>query len=296
MKYIQHCLKTLTTATAAIVMVGMPLVSKEARATSTMPPTPEVAPVQIYVPPPERRTDGICPDLLAPALNSIVESPAFARGRWGVLVEDMSSNQTLYSRSANTLFIPASNVKLLTTAAALQRFDTLSVIGSTSLGNWIRITNLDSNNGYADGLLQRLGGPRAVRESLTLLGVDPNSYRQVDGSGLSRQNQASPTAFISTLKAMRSAQGSDVFYGSLPVAGVNGTLRNRFRNTPAQGVVHAKTGTLSGVRALSGYVDNRDYGTLAFSIMANQSDQPGEALVGAIDRVVLQLTRLTRCN
>jgi serine-type D-Ala-D-Ala carboxypeptidase/endopeptidase (penicillin-binding protein 4) len=296
MKYIRRWLQSAATVATTIAVVGSPIASQTARATSTTAQPKEFAPVQIYVPPPERQVQGVCPEFLAPALNSIVESPTFARGRWGVVVEDLSSNRTLYSRNASTFFIPASNIKLLTTAAALQRFDSLSPIGSTSLSNWVRITNLDSNNGYADNLLRRLGGPQMVQEMLTPLGVDPQSYRQVDGSGLSRQNQATPAAFISTLKAMRLADGSDVFYSSLPTAGVSGTLRNRFRNSSAQGIVHAKTGTLSGVRALSGYVNHPNYGMLAFSVMANQSNLSGDALVSGIDRIVLQLTQVTPCN
>ncbi len=86
-----------------------------------------------------------------------------------------------------------------------------------------------------------------------------------------------------------------VYRASLPVAGISGTLRNRFRDSAAQGIVQAKTGTMSGVVALSGYLDAPDYEPLVFSIVVNQSDQPAATLRQASDEIVLLLTRLRRC-
>jgi D-alanyl-D-alanine carboxypeptidase/D-alanyl-D-alanine-endopeptidase (penicillin-binding protein 4) len=135
-----------------------------------------------------------------------------------------------------------------------------------------------------------------VKQTLASLGVDPNGFRQVDGSGLSRQNVATPQALIATLKAMMYAKGNDLFYRSLPVAGVNGTLRNRLRLPETQGRIRAKTGTLRGVRSLSGYLDHPYYGKILFSIMVNQPSQSGQVLVGAIDEIALRLAQLTPCQ
>ena len=85
------------------------------------------------------------------------------------------------------------------------------------------------------------------------------------------------------------------YRASLSVAGVSGTLQNRFRNTPAQGIVQAKTGTLSGVSALSGYLNSPNVPPLVFSILVNQSEQPGSVLHQAIDEIVLLLARLKAC-
>jgi len=82
---------------------------------------------------------------------------------------------------------------------------------------------------------------------------------------------------------------------SLAVAGVEGTLRQRFQNTPAQGRVYAKTGTMTGVSALSGYVDVPDYQPLVFSIMVNQSNQSVSTIREAIDEIVVLLARLRSC-
>lgn len=289
MKKLSRWLASLTLLTATMLAAAPPLTPSASAASNKQENS-----IPIYVPPPERQAAGICPAFLEPAISSVIDSPSFAKGNWGILVESLDGT-TLYSRNADRHLIPASNIKLLTTAAALQRLDPQTSIRSTSLREWINVTNLRSNNNYADVLLRYVGGPQAVKSALAQLGVNPNAFRQVDGSGLSRRNSATPSALVDTLKAMSAARGTEVWYGSLPVAGVSGTLRNRLRNTPAQGKVHAKTGTLRGVRALSGYIDHPDYGVLAFSILVNQPNQSGQALVGAIDTIVLRLTQLTPC-
>jgi D-alanyl-D-alanine carboxypeptidase/D-alanyl-D-alanine-endopeptidase (penicillin-binding protein 4) len=130
---------------------------------------------------------------------------------------------------------------------------------------------------------------------LTPLGVDPNTYIQADGSGLSRENRVQPSTFVTLLAAMQAREEGDIFYESLAIAGVSGTLRNRFRNTPVQGRLHAKTGTLNGVRALSGYLETDGYGTVIFSIVVNQPGQSGSVMLTAIDEMILQLSQLETC-
>jgi D-alanyl-D-alanine carboxypeptidase/D-alanyl-D-alanine-endopeptidase (penicillin-binding protein 4) len=134
-----------------------------------------------------------------------------------------------------------------------------------------------------------------VQDTLSAFGIDPYSFRQVDGSGLSRYNMVQPTTMVEVLRMMRLADGQDLFYDSLPVAGVSGTLRRRFIGTPAQGRVRAKTGTLRGVRALSGYMDTPSGESVIFSILVNQPGQSGAVMIDAIDQIVLELTRLQPC-
>lgn len=88
---------------------------------------------------------------------------------------------------------------------------------------------------------------------------------------------------------------SGVYRASLPVAGVSGTLQNRFQNTSAQGLVQAKTGTMSGVVALSGYLNPTSYEPLIFSIVVNQSDLSAATIRQAIDEIVVTLARLQQC-
>jgi D-alanyl-D-alanine carboxypeptidase/D-alanyl-D-alanine-endopeptidase (penicillin-binding protein 4) len=128
------------------------------------------------------------------------------------------------------------------------------------------------------------------------LGVDPESYVIVDGSGLSRHNLVSPEAIAQTLQLMAQTSQARVYRDSLPVAGVSGTLKNRFRNTAAQGNIQAKTGGMTGVSALSGYLNIPGYQPLVFSIIVNQSDQSFATLRQAIDEIVLLLTRLRACS
>lgn len=253
--------------------------------------------IPIHVPPPESSVSrGICENFADPAIGSVIDRAAFSGGKWGVVVQSLANGKTLYSHNPNSYLIPASNVKILTTAAALYKLSPNTSIRSKSLQQWIQETNQRSNNRYADTLFRYLGGSQAIRRTLTQLGVNANGYRQYDGSGLSRRNLATPTAMVETLKAIYMADGTGVFYKSLPVAGVSGTLRNRLRSGTTQGKIHAKTGTLRGVRALSGYLEHPEYGTIVFSIMVNQSNQSGRTLLGGIDEVARRVAQLTPCS
>ena len=181
----------------------------------------------------------------------------------------------------------------------------LAKMESPPLATLLVETNQESNNLYAEVLLRSLGtgasrdstelGLKKLKETLTALGVDPQSYSLADGSGLSRQNLVSPEAIVQTLKRMAQTPQATIYRASLPTAGANGTLGRRFLNTAAQGNLQAKTGTLTGVSALSGYLDVPGYQPLVFSIMVNQSDQSPTTQRQAIDEIVLLLTRLRSC-
>jgi D-alanyl-D-alanine carboxypeptidase/D-alanyl-D-alanine-endopeptidase (penicillin-binding protein 4) len=184
----------------------------------------------------------------------------------------------------------------------------LAAVESPPLSQLLVETNQNSNNLYAEALLRTLAansntpvitstemGLSIVKETLTRLGVDPAGYVLVDGSGLSRHNLVSPEVIVQTLKAMAKSPVAAVYRGSLPVAGISGTLKDRFRETAAQGIMQGKTGTMSGVVALSGYLDVPNYEPLVLSIIVNQSDQPAAVLRQAIDEIVLLVTRLHSC-
>ena len=184
----------------------------------------------------------------------------------------------------------------------------LAAIDSPSLGSLVAEINQQSNNIYAEALLRTLGvnepipdkstaeaGLQQVKAILTKLGVDPKSYVQADGSGLSRRNLVSPTALVQTLQAIAKTPVATLYRTSLPVAGVSGTLKNRFQNTSAEGIVQAKTGTMTGASSLSGYLDVPNYQPVVFSIIVNQSNESVPTLRQAIDEIVLLLTRLHSC-
>ncbi len=138
-----------------------------------------------------------------------------------------------------------------------------------------------SNNYYAEQLrwtllsLYNLDRPFNVRyqslwENFAVhSGLQLHGMRLVDGSGLSRNNQVSPAATVRMLSYMTHSQNFDLFYQALPVAGVDGTLKHRMTCGAATCNVHAKTGTLHGVSALSGYLSDVNGERLVFSIFVN---------------------------
>ncbi|MEH1815143.1 MAG: D-alanyl-D-alanine carboxypeptidase/D-alanyl-D-alanine-endopeptidase [Nostoc sp.] len=185
----------------------------------------------------------------------------------------------------------------------------IAFVESPPLAELLAETNLNSNNLYAEALLRALAvkktrlknqtsadvGLEVVKASLTKLGVDPANYILVDGSGLSRRDLVTPEAFVQTLRGMAKTPTAYIYRASLPVAGKSGTLKGRFQNTPAEGIVQAKTGTLTGVVSLSGYMNAPKYEPLVFSIIVNQSDQSATVVRQAIDEVVVLLTQLQHC-
>ena len=108
----------------------------------------------------------------------------------------------------------------------------------------------------------------AVNRFLNNVGVDTSKFLMVDGSGVSHYNLLTPNIYIKLLRGMYSRKDVfDLFYSTLPNAGVDGSLETRMKNTPAQNNLHAKTGTISGVSSLAGYVRTADGEVLAFSMM-----------------------------
>ena len=185
----------------------------------------------------------------------------------------------------------------------------VAAVKSPELSKLIAEVNTSSNNLFAEALLKTLGsqsknnnrqdtaklGLKVLQKNLQKLGVTPQSYKIVDGSGLSRKNLISPEALVQTLQAMTRAPQFKVFRASLPISGVSGTLKRRFKDTPAMGIVQAKTGTLSGVVTLSGYVKPPHYSPIIFSIMANQTGKRTSLMRKAIDDIVILLAQLKRC-
>jgi serine-type D-Ala-D-Ala carboxypeptidase/endopeptidase (penicillin-binding protein 4) len=185
----------------------------------------------------------------------------------------------------------------------------LAFVQSPPLSELVMQTNQNSNNLYAEALLRALAfhqpkqanqntadiGLEVIKKSLTQLGVDPTGYKLVDASGLSRRNLITPEALVQTLQGVAKTPVANLYRASLPIAGKSGTLRNRFRNTPAEGIVQAKTGTLSGAISLAGYLNPPQYEPMVFSIMVNQSEQPASVLRQAMDEIVVLLAQLKRC-
>lgn len=195
--------------------------------------------------------------------------------------------------------IKVNQIRVIHQQPIQDRHPELAVIESPPLSELITETNRESNNLYAEALLRILnqGKPNAteaLKPILTRLGVNPDGYHLADAAGLSRQNYVTPEALVQTLRGIMRSPAATVYRSSLAVAGQNGTLQNRFLNTPVQGKLQGKTGFLTGVVALSGYLTVPGYDTLAFSILVNQTDS-NFTTRQAIDEMILLLSRLRHC-
>jgi len=112
-------------------------------------------------------------------------------------------------------------------------------------------------------------GLESIKKLIDSLGFNSDDFSIADGSGVSHYNLVSAELLLELLKYMYYNERDlfGLFYKSLPIAGVDGTLKNRMKNTLAQNNVHAKTGTLNGVSNLSGYVTSNEGHLIAFSIL-----------------------------
>lgn len=139
------------------------------------------------------------------------------------------------------------------------------------------------------------GGTYVVHRFLSSLGIDSTKYVMVDGSGLSFYDLLTTGMIAQLLERMTHQKDIfPLFFESLPIAGVDGTLRNRMKHTPAEGNLRAKTGTISGVSSLSGYVDTVDGERLAFSMTMQNFNYPTRLYQRAQDRIGALLAGFSR--
>jgi D-alanyl-D-alanine carboxypeptidase/D-alanyl-D-alanine-endopeptidase (penicillin-binding protein 4) len=132
-------------------------------------------------------------------------------------------------------------------------------------------------------------GLEAVKSFLKTTGIRPESLVLGDGSGLSRNDMVTAEASVQLLTFMSRHRYAEVFRQALPIAGVDGTLRNRMKGTAAENNVRAKTGSLSSAASLSGYVTTAAGEKLAFSIMVNNFPSDLEPRVICIDPIAVLL-------
>jgi D-alanyl-D-alanine carboxypeptidase/D-alanyl-D-alanine-endopeptidase (penicillin-binding protein 4) len=158
-----------------------------------------------------------------------------------------------------------------------------------------------SQNFYAETLLKTLGrvvkgsgtseaGRAVIGDTLAEWGVPAGAVVVSDGSGLSRYNYVTAGTIVTILtREWRSEQSRGPFTAALPVAGHDGTLEKRMNGTMLEDRVEAKTGTLSNVRALSGYLETRSGERLVFSMIANNFTAPGAAIDAVVERALARL-------
>jgi D-alanyl-D-alanine carboxypeptidase/D-alanyl-D-alanine-endopeptidase (penicillin-binding protein 4) len=178
--------------------------------------------------------------------------------------------------------------------------DTLATLSSPPLSEILEALMKPSQNQIAEMLfrtiaLEKYGAGRpdsaavAVRAQLAQWGVPPSEAVVRDGSGLSRYDYISPRTVVRIFDAMKKAPTFQVYYDALPIAGVDGTIRNRMKGTPAENNVHAKTGSVALSRSLSGYVTTADGEMLIFSFLSNNWTVPVRSVERVQDAIAARL-------
>lgn len=186
---------------------------------------------------------------------------------------------------------------------AAPRADSLFTVQSVPLREILPMIMKPSQNQIAEVFLRTIGlertgigtadsGRRVVERQFTEWKIPSDGYVVRDGSGLSRNDLISPESVVGILDVMRRSPNFDLFYESLPIAGVDGTIRTRMKGTPAEGNVHAKTGTLSMVRSLSGYVRTADGRLLEFSVLCNNWLAPQASVDRVADAIAVALATM----
>jgi D-alanyl-D-alanine carboxypeptidase/D-alanyl-D-alanine-endopeptidase (penicillin-binding protein 4) len=171
---------------------------------------------------------------------------------------------------------------------------------SVPLAEELRLTDKISQNLHAEILLRdvalqmtgkgsREGGLAALDRFLRAAGIGQDDYHLSDGSGLSRYNIVTPHAVATLLQYMAGTPMRAQWMNMLPVGGVDGSLRLRFRTLKLHGEIHAKTGSLTHVSALSGYAMREDESVVAFSILVNNYGVATSAVREVIDKIAVAI-------
>ena len=119
--------------------------------------------------------------------------------------------------------------------------------------------------------------------------ISETSRRRAIQAAYNVEHGITPETIVKVLDKVQRDTAFAVFYNAMPVAGVDGTLRDRMKGTPAEGNVHAKTGSIAHARSLSGYVTTADGERLIFSILANNWTTPTSAVTDVADQIAVAL-------
>jgi serine-type D-Ala-D-Ala carboxypeptidase/endopeptidase (penicillin-binding protein 4) len=188
-----------------------------------------------------------------------------------------------------------------TTFRAARLTPPIAEVTSRPISDWIFPILNTSQNWFAEMVLKQLGrqfgrggswpdGLEVERRFLIdSVGIDSTQISLSDGSGLSSSNLMSPLAFTKLLRFIRKHPHWPTFAAGLPQSGNTGSLKNRFRGTPLEGRVRAKTGSITRVNTLSGFIERSDGKVLTFSVQANHHALPGRRILAQIDSLVVQM-------
>jgi serine-type D-Ala-D-Ala carboxypeptidase/endopeptidase (penicillin-binding protein 4) len=167
---------------------------------------------------------------------------------------------------------------------------------SAPLSEDIQVINKVSQNLHAEIMLRLLGrekgtagtvqaGLEVIRGFLNNAGISSDEYDFHDGSGLSRENLVTPHAIVQLLQYAAGQAWGEEFRDSLPVAGVDGSLADRLKDLDPAAKVYGKTGSLGGVKSLSGYGVTTKGEPIVFSIASNNLSAPAKRVTDAIDSI-----------
>lgn len=235
--------------------------------------------------------------MVAGAIAPLIAAPALG-DHVGVAVADVATGAMLFNHSSGTAgdeFIPASTIKLFAAAAALLTKSPATPMifesKTIALSNLVELTLTESDNKAAALLPTVISGSVAEVLKSRLPTLDLQQTVLADSSGLSRKNRTTPATLVRLL--LLAAGGGNPQLGpilsGLPVSGFSGTLKYRAKD--ARGQIRAKTGTLTGVDVLSGYLVTEGKRLLAFTIMADQVPKTasGRKAIDAIATALLHL-------
>jgi D-alanyl-D-alanine carboxypeptidase/D-alanyl-D-alanine-endopeptidase (penicillin-binding protein 4) len=183
-------------------------------------------------------------------------------------------------------------------------FNTIYTYRSHPLSDIVRPLLKDSINLYAEAVMRLNAAPGVfatndaaldgLKQRLARWAIASDGVQLVDGSGLSRRDVVAPEALLAILRRMYDPAGATPWMTALPIAGVDGSLENRMKGTVAEGNLRAKTGTMSNVRGLAGYVTTPDGEHLAFVVMLNDFEGTGVVATQAVDAIAVRLAQFSR--
>ncbi|PZN97201.1 MAG: D-alanyl-D-alanine carboxypeptidase/D-alanyl-D-alanine-endopeptidase [Alphaproteobacteria bacterium] len=170
--------------------------------------------------------------------------------------------------------------------------DMLASLPAPPLAADMRIINKQSQNLHAELLLRRVArqagsgpvadGRAALQRLMATAGIPATGFTLADGSGMSSYNRVTPRATAALLVWIARQPWGDAWRETLPIAGQDGTLRSRFKGTPLEGKLLAKTGSLNAARAVSGYLVAKSGRTLIFSALANDMPEGADGQATAV--------------
>lgn len=230
-----------------------------------------------------------------------IDDPAdYAAWRLKTLLEARGVKVGGVIQTRHRPFLPADDPEKRGGARPVQRSpaaEVLSRLTPPPLGEDLKTINKASQNLHSELILRRLGliagtgsiedGQAVIEAMLARAGVPRTGFDFSDGSGMSTYNRLAPRPVVTFLRWVSEQYWGAAWRATLPIAGFDGTLRNRFKGTSLQGRLFAKTGTLNATHALSGYMIARSGRTLTFSAFAN--DVPEDVKVRAVMDEALQL-------